>query len=210
LSRTSAPLPLFPDLAPPAAEPLATTTPPGLRHADNVTSANEQQRLIERFQSLDFAPFDFRGFKGNRRTVAFGSRYDFTHQRVGSAEPLPDWLMPLRAAAGAFAGVAEANLVQALITEYAPGAGIGWHRDRPEYGQVVGLSFASECVLRFRRPEAGGWRRASVLLRPGSAYLLDGEARESWQHSINPGTALRYSVTFRTLRWAETPGSCGR
>ncbi len=201
MSRTSAPLPLFPDLAPTVNEPPTTASAPaGLGYADNVTSPDEQQHLIERFQSLDFAPFDFRGFKGNRRTAAFGSRYDFTHQRIGSAEPLPDWLTPFRAAASAFADIAEADLVQALITEYAPGAGIGWHRDRPEYGKVVGLSFASACVLRFRCPEAGGWRRASVLLRPGSAYLLDGEVRDAWQHSISPGAALRYSVTFRTLR----------
>jgi alkylated DNA repair dioxygenase AlkB len=173
--------------------------PPGLRYADDVVSADEEQRLVERFEALDFVPFDFGGFKGNRRTVAFGSRYDFTQHRVGSAEPMPEWLLPLRGKVSAFAGIHEDELLQALITEYAPGAGIGWHRDRPEYGKVVGLSFLSNCTLRFRRHE-GGWRRASVALSPGSAYLLDGEARDGWQHSISPGIALRYSVTFRTLR----------
>jgi hypothetical protein len=29
---------------------------------------------------------------------------------------------------------------------------------------------------------------------------LSGESRESWQHSIPPVEAARYSVTFRTLR----------
>ena len=194
----SASLHLFPELVPAGAS--AEPAPTGLRHADGVISPDEARRLVERFETLDFAPFDFRGFKGNRRTVAFGSRYDFTHHRVGAAEPMPDWLSPLRAKASVFAGIREAELVQALITEYPPGAGIGWHRDRPEYGKVIGLSFVSNCTLRFRRPEAGSWRRASVALRPGSAYLLDGEARGAWQHSISPGTALRYSVTFRTSR----------
>lgn len=189
-------LSLFPELAPSPAE----RDPVGLRYAEGVIAPEVQAAVVDRIRPLDFAAFDFRGFKGNRRTVSFGSRYDFTENRIGSAEPLPDWLKPVRATAAAFAGVPADDLVQALITEYAPGAGIGWHRDRTEYGRVVGLSFASPCVLRFRQPEAQGWRRASQALRPGSAYLLDGPARDAWQHSITPGGALRYSVTFRTLR----------
>ncbi|RZJ02100.1 MAG: alpha-ketoglutarate-dependent dioxygenase AlkB [Brevundimonas sp.] len=189
-------LALFPDLGPGQTE----AEPVGLRYADAVVSPNAQEDLIDRARTLDLAPFDFRGFKGNRRTVSFGSRYDFTQNRVEDADPIPDWLKPLRTAAAAFAAMPETELVQALVTEYAPGAGIGWHRDRPEYGKVVGLSFVSDCVLRFRRPAIGGWRRASHTLSPGSAYLLDGSARDVWQHSIMPGDQLRYSVTFRTLR----------
>lgn len=189
-------LALFPDLvtAPTRA------SPPGFRYADAVVPPEMQDELMDRARALHFAPFDFRGFKGRRRTVSFGSRYDFTHGRVDPAEPMPDWMRPLRAVAAAFAEVPEAELVQALVTEYAPGAGIGWHRDRPEYGRVVGLSFGADCVLRFRRPDGGRWTRASQALRPRSAYLLDGPARHAWQHSIIPGDRLRYSVTFRTLR----------
>lgn len=187
---------LFPDLDPAPTEP----EPRGLSYAEAIVSPEAQRDLIDRATTLGFAPFDFRGFKGNRRTVSFGSHYDFTHSRIERADPMPDWLKPLRAAAAAFAHIPEADLAQALVTEYAPGAGIGWHRDRPEYGKVVGLSFVSDCVLRFRRPDAGGWRRASRPLRAGSAYLLDGPARHLWQHSITPGDQLRYSVTFRTLR----------
>lgn len=189
-------LALFPDLGslPTACEP------DGFRYVEDVVSPELQTDLVDRAGALDFAPFDFRGFKGNRRTVSFGSRYDFTHNRVERADPLPDWLTPLLDAAAAFAGIPRSDFVQALVTEYAPGAGIGWHRDRPEYGQVVGLSFVSDCVLRFRRASFGGWTRASQRLRPGSAYVLDGAARDSWQHSIAPGDRLRFSVTLRTLR----------
>lgn len=174
--------------------------PEGLRYAEGVVSVEAQVQFLAWAGSLDFAPFDFRGFKGNRRTVSFGSRYDFSHGRVCPADALPEGLLPLRAAAAEFAGIPAADLVQALVTEYAPGAGIGWHRDRPEYGKVVGLSFGSRCTLRFRRPRSEGWRRTSKILEPGSAYLLDGSARDDWQHSIVPGDALRYSVTFRTMR----------
>lgn len=189
-------LALFPELDPGPIE----REPAGLRYADGVVTVQQQRDLMARAGALDFARFDFRGFKGNRRTVSFGSRYDFTHNRIERAGPLPDWLEALQAAAAAFADIPQTDLVQALVTEYAPGAGIGWHKDRPEYGKVVGLSFASDCVLRFRRPEPGGFKRAFVMLRPGSAYLLHGSARDSWQHSIAPGHALRYSITFRTLR----------
>ena len=192
----TASLSLFPELPAMA----ANARPVGLSYADKVIPQYMQADLIGRAGTLDFAPFDFRGFTGNRRTVAFGSRYDFSRSRVCVADPLPDWLLPFRGIAGWFADIPEDKLVQALITEYAPGAGIGWHRDRPEYGKIVGMSFGSDCVLRFRRPEAGGWRRAAQALRPGSAYLLDGPARREWQHSITPGDQLRYSVTFRSMQ----------
>jgi alkylated DNA repair dioxygenase AlkB len=178
----------------------APHAPSGFAYRPEFVSPDEAEALVGQLEQLPFEPFDFRGFKGNRRTVAFGSRYDFTHGRVKTAEPVPDWLRPLRARAAAFAGIDDDALLQALITQYPPGAGIGWHRDRPEYGEVVGVSFASACILRLRRPHGDGWRRESVLLQPRSAYLLDGEAREDWQHSIMPGDRLRYSVTFRTLR----------
>lgn len=192
----SRPLPLFPEADPPTdPDPLA-----GFRLMEDVVSSDAQADFVAIAQNLPFAPFDFRGFKGARRTVSFGSRYDFSRSRIEAADAMPEWLRPLRAAAAAFAGVPDTDLVQALITEYPPGAGIGWHRDRPEYGRIVGLSFASDCILRFRRPKAGGWRRRSIPLRPGSVYLLDGPARHAWQHSISPGVQLRYSITFRTLR----------
>lgn len=148
-------LALFPDLG----AALIEAEPIGLRYAEAVVSPEAQGELVDRARTLDLAPFDFRGFKGNRRTVSFGSRYDFTHSRIASAASIPDWLKPLRASAAAFADLPEADLVQALVTEYAPDAGIGWHRDRPEYGKVVGLSFCSDCILRFRRPDAGRWQR---------------------------------------------------
>jgi len=174
--------------------------PPGFHYRSDIVTPVEAADLVDQFQRLPFEPFAFRGYAGNRRTVAYGSRYDFTHSRLHAAEPVPDWLSSLRARAARFAGVEDEAMAQALVTEYPPGAGIGWHRDRPEYGKVVGVSFSSPCTLRLRRRAGDGWRRESIRLEPGSAYLLDGEARDAWQHSIPAGDRLRYSVTFRTLR----------
>ncbi len=178
----------------------AAGLPEGLRYAAGVIAADDAERLVGAFAGLPFEAFDFHGFKGNRRIVSYGGRYDFSASRLRQAEPVPDFLQPVRAAAAAFAGLAPEALAQAMVTEYAPGAGIGWHRDRPEFDKVVGLSFGSEATMRFRRRRGEGWERAKLPLEPGSAYLLDGSARQDWQHSIAPGDRLRYSVTFRSLR----------
>lgn len=174
--------------------------PEGLVYAPEVMAAEEAARLVEVFAALPFEAFDFHGFKGNRRIVSYGGRYDFSASRLEAAEPIPGFLLPAREAAAAFAGLEPDTIRHAMITEYAPGAGIGWHRDRPEFDRVIGLSFVSEATMRFRRRRDAGWERASLPLAPRSAYLLNGPARRDWQHSIAPGPRLRYSVTFRTLR----------
>ena len=179
---------------------LPPAVPEGLRYRDKVVSEGEADRLVTAFADLPFRAFDFHGFKGHRRVVSFGWRYDFSAATLNAADPLPAFLEPARGAAAEFAGVDVAAIEHAMVTEYAPGAGIGWHRDRPEFDKVIGLSFLSPAVLRLRRKEGDRWLRASLPLAPGSAYLLDGPARRDWQHSIAPGDRLRYSVTFRTLR----------
>jgi alkylated DNA repair dioxygenase AlkB len=113
---------------------------------------------------------------------------------------MPGWLLPIRDRAAAFAAVPPAALEHALLIEYAPGAGIGWHRDRPEFGDVVGISLLVPARLRFRRKEGNGWGRSALIAEPRSAYLLRGPARAEWEHSIVPMDRLRYSITFRTLR----------
>jgi alkylated DNA repair dioxygenase AlkB len=113
---------------------------------------------------------------------------------------MPKFLLPLRAIASGFSGIAEDKLEQALVTEYAPGAGIGWHRDKPMFEKVAALSFLAPCDLRLRRKNATGWERRSVHIAPRSGYLLSGPVREEWEHSIVPMETLRYSVTFRSFR----------
>ncbi len=178
----------------------APPLPEGLRYAPGVIAPDEADRLGAAFADLPFQAFDFRGFKGNRRIVSYGGRYDFSASRLEPTEPIPGFLLPARAAAAVFAGLEPETVHHAMVTEYAPGAGIGWHRDRPEFDKIIGLSFGSPATMRFRRRRGEGWERASLPLASGSAYLLDGPARQDWQHSIVPGDQLRYSVTFRTLR----------
>lgn len=118
---------------------------------------------------------------------------------MGATDPWPDFMLDLLRRIARRVGADEGVFVQALVNRYAPGAGIGWHRDRPVYGEILGVSFLAPCLMRLRRREEAGWRRDAVLLDPGSVYRLSGEARRDWEHSISPMTALRYSITFRTL-----------
>jgi alkylated DNA repair dioxygenase AlkB len=155
--------------------------------------------LIESIAAANLAPFRFRGWLGNRKTQTFGWRYDFDDSSFTPAEPIPEWLHPLRARAASLAAIAPDEFVHVLVARYDPGAGIGWHRDRPQFEQVVGISLGSAATMRFRQRSAGEFRRANVDLQPRSAYLLSGEVRHGWEHSIAPGTRLRFSITFRSL-----------
>jgi len=174
--------------------------PEGFRYKEELLLPEEERALISTFERLPFREFEFRGFLGKRRTVSFGLRYDFNVRELQEAEEIPTFLLALRQKAAEFAGLSEDRLQHALVTEYAPGAAIGWHRDRPEFEDVIGISLDAPCVFRFRRKQGTRWERASIELQPRSAYLLRGAARWDWQHSIPPVDRLRYSVTFRSLR----------
>lgn len=174
--------------------------PEGFRYAANLVAADEERVLASHIASLDLKPFRFHGYVGQRRVASFGWKYDFDDRALGRAEPIPEFLLPLRAKAAAWAGFAPTDFEHALVTEYAVGASIGWHKDRPEFGEVVGVSLLAPCRFRFRRRRDGKWDRAALVVEPRSAYLLSGPARTEWEHSIPATNSLRRSVTFRTLR----------
>ena len=171
----------------------------GLAYRETLIGEAEERALIGRLEELDLAPFRFHGWLGNRRTQSFGWRYDFDDASFTRAEPLPDWLHPLRQKAADFAGLQPDDFVHVLLARYDPGAGIGWHRDRDVFDQVVGVSLSSAATLRFRRRTGNGFDRAKVELERRSAYLLSGESRWEWEHRITPGDELRFSITFRAL-----------
>ena len=172
---------------------------PGLELREEFVGEEEERALIARIEELGLTPFRFQGWTGKRLTRSFGWRYDFDDASFTEAEPIPDWLRPLRERAASLAGLPADDFAHALVIRYDPGAGIGWHRDRPQFDKVVGISLAAPTVMRFRQRTASGFRRASVELAPRSAYLLSGEVRAEWEHSIATHEALRFSITFRSL-----------
>jgi alkylated DNA repair dioxygenase AlkB len=172
---------------------------PGLAYRDEIIDPAGEQALLDRLIALDLAPFRFHGWLGNRKTESFGWRYDFEDASFSPANPLPEWLEPLREKAAAFAGLRPEEFVHVLLARYDPGAGIGWHRDRDVFEKVVGVSLHTDARLRFRQRTATGFRRVNLDVAPRSAYLISDEARWDWEHSISPGEQLRFSITFRSL-----------
>jgi alkylated DNA repair dioxygenase AlkB len=173
---------------------------PGLTLAHTVVGPAEEAALIAGIDAAGLAPFRYKqGWTGKRLTASFGWSYDFDTGGLDPTQALPAWLLPLRERAARFAGVAPKEFAQALLIRYDPGAGIGWHRDRPIFEHVLGISLGAPATLRFRKRRPGGFDRTSVFLAPRSIYHLTGEARHTWEHSIPPLPERRWSITFRSL-----------
>jgi len=179
----------------------AQKVPEGFRYRPELISAPDESALLTRVRSLPFREFEFHGYTGKRRTVSFGWHYDFSGRQLRKADDIPDFLLPLRETAAAFAGMGPEQLQHVLVIEYGAGAGIGWHRDKAVFGEVVGVSLLSPCLFRMRRKVGEKkWERANLVIEPRSVYHLSGPARSVWEHSIPPAEELRYSVTFRNVR----------
>jgi alkylated DNA repair dioxygenase AlkB len=172
----------------------------GFAYEPEFLSPKEEGELAAWLATLPFQAFQFRGFEGKRRVVSFGWQYDFTRSHLEKADDMPAELLPVRARAAAFADLAPEDLQQCLLNEYLPGAPIGWHRDRPMFEKVVGISLLAPCSFRLRRRVGDGFERTALQLDPRSIYRMTGEARSAWEHSIPPVKAHRYSITFRNFR----------
>lgn len=179
--------------------------PEGFRYQPELITAKEEAELVHQLESLTFQPFDFHGHLANRRVVGFGLRYDYDQRKVIEAPVIPDFLMPLKGKVAAFAQLPADAFVQVLINEYRPGAGIGWHRDKPHFDAVAGVSLLAPCSFRLRRKNGTRWDRETIIVEPRSAYLMTGPARTEWEHSIPPLAEHRYSITLRTLRPQPSP-----
>jgi alkylated DNA repair dioxygenase AlkB len=173
--------------------------PDGFKYQPALITEADEQELLEHIRGLPFREFEFHGFTGKRRVISFGWKYDFNDRELQKVDDIPGFLLSLRDLAAQFAGTEASAFQHALVTEYGPGAAIGWHKDKSVFGQVIGISLLSACVFRLRRSVGTSWDRVSITAEARSAYLLSGPARTEWEHSIPPVDALRYSITFRNV-----------
>lgn len=190
--------------------PLSDELPEGFVYQPEFLSVEEEAELLQAIHDLAFQEFDFHGYTAKRRVIEYGLEYDFSTRRANKTQPFPEFLLSLRERAGSFAGLKAEALVEGIVIEYPPGAPIGWHRDAPQFGTIVGISLASAARMRLKPYVASGrkpgkpTRPISLILEPRSIYVIRGPARWKYQHSIPAVTELRYSITFRTLRGKES------
>jgi alkylated DNA repair dioxygenase AlkB len=184
-----------------AVPPAAPVMPPGMRYETEFLSHGEEQALVALIERMPLAEMRYKGYTARRRVVSFGGKYDFDANQLGPAAPVPAELEPLRGQVAAWLGVPPAAFTQVLVAEYREGTPLGWHRDVPDFEDVVGISLLNEAVMRFRPYPPREPKKAEMLkltVAPRSIYLLRGAARWGWQHSVAPTRSLRYSITFRT------------
>ena len=175
--------------------------PEGLVYRAELLTADEEAALLAQLESLRFDPIVMHGVAARRTARHYGLDYDYEAGDLVPADPLPAELGFLRERCAALIERDPQDLVQVLVSRYPEGAGIGWHRDAPMFGsRIAGVSLLAPCRMRFQRTVGGERETAAIELAPRSAYVLSGKARWSWQHSIPATKALRYSITFRTLR----------
>jgi alkylated DNA repair dioxygenase AlkB len=175
-----------------------SSQPEGLRYAAEFISPAFERELIGHISALPLQPFQFGAYEGKRRVASFGFRYDYTLRRLQEAGPIPDWLRSVIGMVETFGGP-PTRIEQVLCTEYGIGVGIGWHRDKPHFDRIFGLSLGSPCKFRFRRKLDDKWERFTLDAGPRSLYIMSGASRQIWEHSIPALEAPRYSITFRTM-----------
>ncbi len=210
--------------------------PEGFLYGNEFLSQREESELLGIFRELEFAAYDYHGYQAKRRIVRYGANYDInTREERENVPPIPEFLIDIRKRAAEFAGVTANDLVQAMVSEYSVGTPIGWHRDAPQFGIIIGISLGSACRMRLKpyasyaagasrqgtriRQESSSWTEArggahatrtrvlSLRLEPRSIYAMRGAARSEWQHSIPAVEELRYSITFRTLKSKAKPNA---
>ncbi len=181
--------------------------PRGLAYVPDVVTAPEAERLLRRLAEDSYGEVRMHGQVARRTVRHYGVSYDFEAAEITPGDPIPEWLFDLRRRCAELLGISDERLAECLLTRYPPGATIGWHRDAPMFGDVVGVSLGSACLLRFQRGQGGQRRVFEQVLEPRSAYVLAGRSRSAWQHSIPAVTEERYSITFRTLRRRSLPRS---
>ena len=180
--------------------------PPGFAYREQFLSTAEESALLEAIEKVEFSAFEMRGVVAKRRVAFYGRHYD---ESRGPERPIPEFMLPVRHRLAEWAGVNPSAFAMALINEYSIGAPIGWHRDAPQYDMIAGVSLLSPARMKLRPyvspkdvSSLKGPRKTTheIEILPRSAYLMSGEARQAYEHSIPPAAALRYSLTFRTLR----------
>jgi alkylated DNA repair dioxygenase AlkB len=183
--------------------PLEPLYPPGFEYFPGFINTTEEDGLCREVQNTVLHAFSFQGFEAKRKVASFGYDYNFDKGGLTKGIGIPSAFQPLIQKVAAHLSIPGEQFAELLVTEYPAGSVINWHRDAPPFDIIVGISLASDCTFRLRPYDKAKQGKNSVLSFPvqrRSLYVIRGEARTEWQHSIAPVKQLRYSITLRTLR----------
>jgi len=185
------------------------TLPQGLVYQPDFLTPDEEDALLAAIAPLPLREAKFREYYAKRRVAHFHEGADTPAYDDGGADsftsgPLPPFLVELRAKVASRLQLTPQAFVHALVSQYTPGTPIGWHRDKPVYGIVAGISLAGVGRMRWRPYAHQDAQHTFALdLAPRSLYVMRGPIRWQWQHSMPPMKELRYSITLRTRATVE-------
>jgi alkylated DNA repair dioxygenase AlkB len=183
--------------------PIEPKVPAGFTYREEFISVDEELELVEILKALEPRPMNFLGYEAKRKVASFGFDYSFEKRALSKGKEIPDQFDFLLQRVASYFDLNTKDIAELLVTEYPPGSVINWHRDAPPFDIIIGISLLSDCLLRFRPYDKNLQGRKSIISLPAkrrSIYLMQGEARSAWEHSISPVKSARYSITLRTLR----------
>ena len=173
--------------------------PTGFWYVPDFLALDEEREIIRQLETFAYQHPVLRGQQLKRGLVQFGQSYEAARRRCVPAPPFPDDIAALIEKLVLYCSPRRA-LTQCIVTKYPPGAGIGWHSDAPCLGEsIVAVSLGAAATVLFRRCGAEEVSHA-VVVAPRSLYLMRGASWWEYQHRILPVKALRFSLTFRSVR----------
>jgi alkylated DNA repair dioxygenase AlkB len=183
--------------------PLENIYPPGFRYEADFISADEEKALLDVITSIPLHAMQFQGYEAKRKVASFGYDWSFEKRILSKGKEIPPVFNWLIEKAVMKIALKKENIAELLVTEYPPGSVINWHRDAPPFDLIAGISLQSDCTFKLRPHEKEKQTRKATVsckVERRSLYVMEGEARTHWQHSIAPVKHLRYSITIRTLK----------
>jgi alkylated DNA repair dioxygenase AlkB len=183
--------------------PLEPAYPPGFSYKDNFITPQEEQLLLDEILRTELHEFVFRGFTANRKVASFGYDYSFESGSLIKGKEIPAGFNFLVDKVSKHINISSPEIAELLVIEYPENCVMNWHRDAPPFGLIAGISLLSDCNFRLRPQEKAKQTRSAIIQVPvkkRSLYIMDGESRSDWQHSVSPVKQKRYSITLRTLR----------
>ena len=177
--------------------------PSGFIYKPGFLDQEEEEVLLKAIKNLELHNMIFQGYEAKRKTASFGYDWSFDKRVLTKGKQIPydfNWLVEKVAAE---LKISKENIAELLVTEYPEGSVINWHRDAPPFDIIIGLSLQAGCIFKFRPYDKSLQNRKSIRsfnIEPRSMYIMSGESRSDWEHSIAPLKSVRYSITLRTLK----------